>query len=230
MDFRRTFGQVFGLEVRIAAVVFGLVVAVMLAAFLLSWHRRRRGRPASGRETHNRLEAGYVLALAGIAAFLATVSLSSDAHVSADPPAAVKVRVTAFQWCWRFSYIGQPVTVGGYCAPGTQQNASAQLPAPGPLPVLVVPAGRPVQLQVTSQDVVHSFWVPELRYKTDAFPGHVNNVNLTVPHPARWIGRCAEFCGLYHYGMDFYLKAVPPAQFASWMRAHGGNAATAGAR
>lgn len=228
VEFRRTFGQVFGLETTIAAVVFGLVAAAMIAAFLLSWHRRRRGRPPSVKAENNRLEIGYVAVLAGMAAFLVTTSLTSNAHVTSGPPAALKVRVTEFQWCWRFSYLGQPVTVTGQCASGLRPPG--KLPVPGGLPTMVLPVGRPVQVEVTSNDVVHSFWVPALRYKIDAFPGHVNSFTLTLPHPGRWPGRCAEFCGLYHYGMDFYLQAVPPGQFASWMAAHGGSAATAGAR
>lgn len=228
MEFRRLFEQVFGLETAIAAVVFGLVAAAMAAAFLLSWHRRRRGRPPSGKAKANRLEIGYVTVLAGMAAFLITTSWTSNGHWQSDPPAALTVRVTEFQWCWQFSYPGQPVTITGQCASGLQPAGT--LPPSGAIPTMVIPAGRPVQVQVTSRDVIHSFWVPDLRYKIDAYPGHVNSFTLTVAHPGRWPGRCAEFCGLYHYGMEFYLQAVPPGQFARWMAAHGGSAAAAGAR
>jgi cytochrome c oxidase subunit 2 len=119
------------------------------------------------------------------------------------------VQVTGYQWCWRFHYAGQPVTVDGQC-PG------------GPLPVLVLPTGRPVELDVTSADVVHAFWVPYLRFKMYAYPGHTDRFTLTLAHPGRWIGRCAQLCGLYHYGMDFYLQAVSPAAFEVFLHAHGG--------
>ena len=58
-------------------------------------------------------------------------------------------------------------------------------------------------------------------YPKDA-PGHVNSFTLTLTHPGRWIGRCAQLCGLYHYGMDFYVQAVSPAAFDRFLRSHGG--------
>jgi cytochrome c oxidase subunit 2 len=214
VPFRQVFGQVFGLEVTIAAVVFALVALVVVAAVLASWFRRRRGRPPWQRAEHNRLEGGYALALAGIAVFLIVVSFSSNAREMPDPPSpAVRVIVTAFQWCWQFHYAGQPVTVRGQCAGG-------------PLPTLVLPAGEPVRLELTSRDVIHGFWVPALRWKMDVFPQHVNSFTITLPRPGRWIGRCSEFCGLYHYGMDFYVRALPPAQFSQWLKARGGSPVT----
>ncbi|MGE5289835.1 MAG: cytochrome c oxidase subunit II [Micromonosporaceae bacterium] len=215
MEFRRVFGQVFGLEATIASVVFGLVMLGIVAALLLSWHRRRRGRPASRRSKHNRLELAYVLTLIGMAIFLVTLSFGANARESHDPQAPLTVRVTGYQWCWGFTYAGHTRVVNGQCAGG-------------PLPTLVLPAGRPVRIEVTSKDVVHAFWVPALRYKIDAFPGHVNDLTFTLPRSGRWIGRCAEFCGQLHYEMDFYLKAVPAAEFDRWLHS-GGSVAVSGA-
>lgn len=86
----------------------------------------------------------------------------------------------------------------------------------------MLPAGEPVELQVTSTDVVHAFWVSYLRVKAYAYPGHVDSFTITVPHPGTWTGRCAQLCGLLHYEMDFELKAVPPAVFRQFLQAHGG--------
>jgi cytochrome c oxidase subunit II len=77
---------------------------------------------------------------------------------------------------------------------------------------------------------VHAFWVPYLDYKMDAYPGHVDKFTVTMPRAGRWNGRCAQFCGLYHYRMDFWLQAVSPAQFSSWLRARSGVAAAGGGR
>lgn len=216
MLFRRVFGQVFGLETAIAAVVFALVMMAMVVAFLASWRRRRRGAGPSARAKNDPLEIGYVLGLTGMAVFLIVTSLSANATESTDPPASLTVEVTAFQWCWQFHYAGQPVTVTGRCAGGS-------------IPTLVLPAGRRVRLELASKDVIHSFWLPGLRYKIDVYPGHVNAFTMTLPD-GRWLGRCAEFCGLYHYGMMFNVQAVPPAQFGRWLRARGGSAAAVSAR
>jgi cytochrome c oxidase subunit 2 len=78
-------------------------------------------------------------------------------------------------------------------------------------------------VEVTSADVVHAFWVPYLRFKIYAYPGHWNNFTVTLRHDGRWIGRCAQICGLLHYEMDFYVKAVPPATFDKFLHARGGS-------
>jgi cytochrome c oxidase subunit 2 len=209
VPFRSTFAQLFALDTTIAEIVFGLILAALAAAMALSWRRRRRGRPPAQRTEANRLEIGYALTLTAIAAFLVVASLTANAREFPDPKPVMRVEVTAYQWCWRFQYAGQPVTGTGQCQGGS-------------LPTLVLPAGRPVELDVTSLDVVHAFWVPYLRFKMYAYPGHVNRFTVTLPHAGRWTGSCAQLCGLYHYEMDFYLQAVPPAAFNRFIQARNG--------
>ena len=205
MQFQRVFGQVFGLETAIAATVFGLVLAAMIIAFVASWRRRRRGNPPSRRASRNRLEIGYALALTGMAIFLIITSFSANASFFRDSPPDMTVKVIAFQWCWDFQYPAQSVNVTAECrGKGT--------------PTLVLPAGRPVRIEMTSNDVIHSFWVPGIRFKMDIFPHHVNSFTVTL-HDGRWVGHCAELCGIYHDEMMFHLQAVPPAQFDRWIRA-----------
>lgn len=216
MRFQHVFGQTFSLTTTIAEVVFGLVIAAMLAAFAQSWWRHRRGRDPSHRSERNRLEGAYLLSLVGMVIFLIILSFQQNAAFWHDPPSTLTVRVTAFQWCWRFQYQGQRTAVAGRCGGG-------------PVPTLVVPSGRAVRYELTSRDVVHSFWIPALRFKMDIYPDHVNTFTMTV-RTGRWRGRCAQYCGLYHYGMAFYIQAIPPAQFNRWLHAHGGPAhAVAGA-
>ncbi len=213
MPFRRVFGQVFPLELAIALTVFVLVLAAMTAAIAVSGRKRRRGEPSARREHWHAVEGAYGAALAGIAVFLIVTSFSANSRdFPRDPRPAVTVDVTGYQWCWEFHYAGSAVTVTGACQQGRP-------------PVLVLPAGQPVRVELTSVDVLHAFWVPYLDYKMDAFPGHVNAFTLTIPRAGRWIGRCAQLCGLYHTSMDFWVQAVPAAAFARWLRAGGGAAA-----
>src|SRR5947207_4743532 len=160
MHFQHVFGQTFGLFTRIAGVVFGLAVVAVLIAVIESWRRGRRGKPAVQRAERNGLELAYVAVLAAVVGFLIFVSFSANASFWTAPRSALTVRVTAFQWCWRFQYAGRPVSVTGPC------RGSA-------VPTLVVPAGRPVRIELTSADVIHSFWVPGLRVKMDVYPDHV---------------------------------------------------------
>lgn len=208
MPFRHVFWNIFPMESVIAAIVFGLVVAAMAAAVYMSLRKRRRGAPASRRDHLHAVEAIFGVALAGMAAFLTFAAFSANARDFPDtsPKPTVRVLVTAFQWCWRFQYADSPVTVNGSCANGQY-------------PVLEVPAGEPVRFDVASVDVLHAFWVPYLDNKVDAFPGHTTTFTTTVTQTGRWLGRCAQYCGLYHSTMDFWLQAVPPKQFRDWLSA-----------
>jgi cytochrome c oxidase subunit 2 len=110
--------------------------------------------------------------------------------------------VTAAKWRWRFDYPGGVSRVGGERR----------------IPVLVVPAGRTVRFSLSSLDVVHAFWIPDLRFKRDATPGQTGVFDLRFPPGhATSVGECSEFCGLGHASMHFLVEAVPPAEFQAWL-------------
>jgi cytochrome c oxidase subunit II len=205
---RHVFGTVFTLETAIAGLVF--VVILGLLGYVLIRRRATAVTGPSQRTGRPRLEAYYVGVLVAFAAFLVAWTAWQN-HREHDAPASKPLRldVTAFQWCWNFRY---PHTPGHPGATGTCRGSD--------LPTLVVPTGRPVEVRLTSRDVIHSFWVPDLRYKMDAFPDHVNSFTLTFDKAGRWKGRCAEFCGERHATMDFLIKAVPPKEYDRWAHSH----------
>jgi cytochrome c oxidase subunit 2 len=194
--------------VAVAWVVFGLVLAVMAAAIARSWRRGRKGAPPSQRAEANRLELGYLGVLIGMVVFLVISGFAANGKDFPDPPkSAVAVRVTGYQWCWRFQYEGTARTTDGQCEGD-----------PAQLPVLVVPVGQPVRLDVTSADVIHAVWVPQWKFKLYAYPQHVASLTVTIPRAGEWISRCAQLCGLDHYEMDFWLRAVPVAVYRTFLR------------
>lgn len=212
---RHVFGTVFTLEAAVAGFVFLAVLAALAWALL----QRRSGRQgeASSRSERPRLEAFYVSVLAAFAVFLVAWTAwqnHEEHHSAAARP--LRVDVTGFQWCWSFGYPQSPDhrTVSGNCRGGD-------------MPTLVVPTGRTVQFHLTSKDVIHSLWVPALRYKMDAFPHHVNTFSITLDREGRWRGRCSEFCGQRHYTMDFWIKAVPPGEYDRWLHSHAGTGTAA---
>jgi cytochrome c oxidase subunit II len=82
---------------------------------------------------------------------------------------------------------------------------------------LHIPVGEPVRLELTSGDVIHSFWVPQLHGKMDAFPDLTTNFWLQADRPGVYRGQCAEFCGVQHALMAFNVVALPPQEFAAWV-------------
>ncbi len=82
-----------------------------------------------------------------------------------------------------------------------------------------MPVGEPVTITLSSADVVHSFWVPNLNRKVDAIPGRENELSFTADEPGTYRGLCAEFCGLQHAKMGFLLVADEPADFDAWLQA-----------
>ncbi len=207
MPFNTAFSQLFSQDTVIAWAVFCAVILVMTGAMVYSWYRGRKGQGPLKLAKANRVELSYLGALVGMAVFLVISSFSANAKDYPDPPKpAVTVAVTGYQWCWRFHYEGTPVTATGQC-----QGLRS-------LPVLVVPVGEPVLLNLTSSDVIHAVWMPQWDFKLYAYPGHVSSATLTIPRAGKWMNRCAQLCGLYHYEMDFYLQAVPPATFQAYLR------------
>lgn len=224
MPFQGEFDSLFRQDAAIAAAVFVLVILAMGGALALSWRRRRQGRPASPRASADRVELGYVGILAALAVFLIATSFAANARDYPSARPALRVAVTAYQWCWSFRYppSASPASGGGAGRTVTAGRTASGRCHQGAPPVLVVPAGEPVELDVTSADVVHAFWIPALRLKTTAYPGHANSVTVTVPRPGRWVGRCANLCGIYHYDMNFTVDAVPPAGFSAFLRSPAG--------
>jgi cytochrome c oxidase subunit 2 len=77
-----------------------------------------------------------------------------------------------------------------------------------------------VRFEISSRDVIHSFWIPELRFKRDAFPNRVTDFDLVFDPGVTTTGRCAEFCGLGHDRMDFQVVSMQPNAFVRWLEAH----------
>lgn len=115
-----------------------------------------------------------------------------------EDPDLVTVTAEARQWAWTFGYPD---------APGLATDG-----------VLHIPAGRPVDVQITSRDVVHSFWVPRLAGKLDALPGHVNVLRIEAPSPGIYAGQTAEFNGAGYREHVFTVQAHDAAAWARFLQ------------
>jgi cytochrome c oxidase subunit 2 len=200
-DTRHQFSSLFSLYAWVTIVTAAIIFAVVLFA---AWrYRRRPGRKPSARHEANAAELVYVLVLVGVIALLVTRTFTTENRVDAIASNVnERVQVTAFKWGWRFTYPRTGVSVVG-------DNVRP--------PTLHLPVGEPVEFVQHSQDVVHSFWVPALRFKRDVWPDATTTFELTVERPGVYAGRCAEFCGLHHSDMNFTVIAESKARFERWL-------------
>jgi cytochrome c oxidase subunit 2 len=193
-----------------AAILVGGTVVALIAWSVLRYRGRGDTPPGDFRE-HVSLEILYTALPVLIVAALFALTVRTERAVDARPPRpAVTVHVTGFTWQWRFEYVGLGVVVVG---------------SPERSPEMVLPAGERARFVLTSNDVIHAFYVPGFLFKRDAIPGRVNEFEVVAPSPGTWRGQCAEFCGLGHATMNFTVRVVPPAEFRAWLRETGERAA-----
>ena len=201
---RSEYDHLFSIYVPIAIGVFVLIVIVVVGSVVV--FRRRPVERAARWHENNLLEGSYAVLLACVAAFLLYLTFTAEHRVDTvanrERP-AVTVDVTASKWEWTFTYPAYGFSV--------HSGTVGRQP-------LVVPANEPVRFNITSVDVIHSFWIPALRYKHDAIPGSTQVATLLFSKGV-FPGQCAEFCGLRHADMTFTAYGVSPAAFMAW--AHG---------
>jgi cytochrome c oxidase subunit 2 len=194
----------------VGAIVWGLIIWAIIR------YRKRPGDEETPPQFryHIPLEVTYtvipVIIVAVIFFFVVRAENRIDRTVK-NPPVAVKVE--GFQWGWRFTYLSGPNgTPLGAPVVGDQNDN----------PTLTLPVDETVQLQLVSDDVIHSFFVPDFLFKRDLIPGVDNTVDLYIQRTGNFQGHCAEFCGEFHATMGFTVDAVTPAQFRSFLASRTG--------
>lgn len=202
-DTRAGYDDVVGLYLPIAVAVF-LAVTGLMALFI--WRGRRRAAP-SARSENNLAEGLYALGLAVIVAVLLSKTFPVDDTIAqrTASASALKVRVVAAKWHWRFEYPAQGVVVAG-----TDLRQ----------PRLVVPSGSDIVFDATSLDVIHGFWVPAVKFQRQLLPDRVTRFVLRFPTPGLYADQpCSMFCGLRHKDMRFDVEVMDPARFSAWLGA-----------
>jgi cytochrome c oxidase subunit II len=179
-----------------AMVVFGVVVGLLVLAFV----RRHRSDDASDddRGPYMVIIGGGLAAPIVFLAILFGFVIHVMPATSAPPgPTKLTIEVIGHQWFWEVRYHGTPAVTANE---------------------IHIPAATPVDVRVTTADVIHSFWVPRLNRKIDMIPGQVNRIELDAPDPGVYRGQCSEFCGVGHAQMAFDVIVQPPAKFRAWLR------------
>ncbi len=194
----QTIDDLFRLTLAIAAVFFvGVNGAVVYAAIR---YRARKNDDTEPKQIHGNdtLEITWTVIPALILAVIAVPTVRTIFELAEEPPNALQVEVIGHQWWWEYRYPELGVVTANE---------------------LWIPTDQPVFLSMTTddEDVIHSFWIPNLNGKRDVVPGRVNTLTISAPEPGVYLGQCAEFCGLSHARMRMTVHAAEPADFDAWV-------------
>lgn len=170
-----------------AVALFAMVLILFALAFL---------RPAWGRAVSPMswiIFGGLVLPTVVLPPLVAYGLITGERFLSLPGRTPMRIEASAQQWHWTFRY------------PEYDGTTSKD--------VIHLPAGTPVEIMVTSRDVIHAFWIPRLAGKIDAIPGRLNLLRIQANVPGRYQGLCNEFCGHGHSGMRFDVVVHPASDF-----------------
>ena len=192
--------------------VCGTVFLLLLAFFLWALVRAPRGTAATPPDLSSlvnpekRARIGVAVAVAASAAglvFLMLASFVTDRALAKLGPPELQVDITGHQWWWDLKYNDPADPAKNF---GTANE-------------LHVPVGKTVLLRLRADDVIHSFWVPNLAGKKDLIPGREATLVFSAKKAGTYRGQCAEFCGLQHAKMAFVVVAEPPEEYEAWAAA-----------
>jgi cytochrome c oxidase subunit 2 len=205
----------------IAALVVGVAVWGLIFWCVIRYRKRGDELPAQTRYNLP-IEILYtVVPFLIIAVLFYYTAIVEVAVTKESKNPDVQVEVVAFKWNWQFVY---PDERDGQNRPVSTLGTSDQIP------ILVIPKDKKVHFTEISNDVIHSFWVPEILFKRDVFPGGIpNSFEITPTKEGAYVGRCAELCGTYHANMNFEMRVVNDQQYTQYMDARKGGMSTADA-
>ena len=189
--------DLFGFIVWVAIGVFVIVEGALIFAII-----RYRARPGQGRPAqvhgNTRLEIAWTIAPALILAAIAVPTIATIFRTYSGPPAdAIQIRIIGHQWWWEAQYPAEKIVTANE---------------------IHIPVGRPAAFQLTSADVIHSFWVPRLSGKRDVVPGRTNELWFTPSEVGTFEGQCAEFCGAQHANMHVRVMVDPVTTYQAWVQ------------
>lgn len=202
----------------ITGAIMILVMLIMFASILL--HRKSNGKPAATFSHSTTMEVVWTvipfLILVGMAIPSTKALLRMDDTSGAD----MTVKITGYQWKWRYNYPEQGIDFfSNLATPSEQIENKAEKSKTYLLEVdneLVLPVGKKIRFILTANDVIHAWWVPQLAVKKDAIPGYINEMWTRIDKPGIYRGQCAELCGKNHGFMPIVVRAVTQTEFDAW--------------
>ena len=215
-DVYRLHMAAFWICVGIGVVVFG----VMFYSIIM--HRKSRHPTPAKFSQHLGLEITWAVIPFLILVIIAVPATVVLFRMNDTRNSDVVIKVTGYQWKWRYEYLNQGISFySNLSTPMDQRMNYAPKGEHYLLEVdqpLVVPVGEKIRFLVTANDVIHSWWVPDLGIKQDAIPGFIHEAWASIEKPGTYRGQCAELCGAGHGFMPIVVNAVSPKEFAQWVQ------------
>jgi cytochrome c oxidase subunit 2 len=209
---------VFWICVAIGILVFGTMAIAMVR------HRKSRGVQAAHFHHSTKAEIVWTIIPFLILVGMAVEGTKALVFMEDTSNPDLTIQVTGFQWGWHYQYPAEGIDFYSTLAESSRAAIYAN-----PREVknyllevnhnLVVPTGKKIRFLITSKDVIHSWWVPELGQKKDAIPGYVNEIWAKVEKPGLYRGQCTELCGAYHGFMPIVVEAKPEDEYLKWVAA-----------
>jgi len=214
--------EVYGLHMLIMMVCVGIGIVVFGAMFWsIVMHRKSRGHKAAKFHESTTIEIIWTAIPFLILVGMAIPSTATLIRMYDNSASDLTIKITGYQWKWKYEYLDQDISFfSSLSTPRDQiENKAAKgkeylLEVDNPI---VIPVGKKVRFLMTANDVIHSWWVPQLAVKKDAIPGFINEAWTRVDEPGTYRGQCAELCGKDHGFMPIVVQAVSDDDFKKWV-------------
>ncbi|WP_172296484.1 cytochrome c oxidase subunit II [Pseudoruegeria sp. HB172150] len=211
------------LDGMILAIITAIVIFVMLLLLIVIVRYNHRSNPTPATFTHNSpIEVTWTVVPIIILVFIGAFSLPTLFNQQEIPEADLVIKVTGHQWYWTYEYPDQGLTFDSFMLGKDELEEfgySADEYRLATDTAVVVPTGATVVVQVTADDVIHSWTVPAFGVKQDAVPGRLAELwfNVDPGSEGIYFGQCSELCGKDHAFMPITVKAVTPEEFDAWL-------------
>ncbi len=227
--------DVYQLHNTIMAIVTVIGVLVFTAMFTsVVVHRKSKGYEAAKFTHSTKAEIAWTAIPILILVVMAIPATQVLIDMEDTGGAEMNVKVTGYQWLWKYDYIEEDITF--YSAMDRDSNRARRIGSGiNPRDVdnyllevdnrLVLPTNTRIRFLLTADDVIHSWWVPDLGWKRDAIPGMVNEAWTYIEEEGVYRGQCAELCGKDHGFMPIVVEAVSPEEFQRWVESQRGEVA-----
>jgi cytochrome c oxidase subunit 2 len=206
--------------------IFWICVAIGVLVFSVMFyaiyhHRKSKNHTASQFHEHFWLEITWTIIPIIILTLMAIPATRVLIHIRNTEASDLTIKITGFQWKWRYEYLENGINFFS-----NNSTSLAEIKNVSPKSVnylrtvdhpLVVPIHKKIRLLVTSNDVIHSWWVPDLGTKQDAIPGYIHEVWTRINRPGTYHGQCAELCGLNHAYMPIVVIAMAEKDYENWV-------------